>query len=97
MSLRIVVLALALASSVPALAAQASSSPMAGVTDVGAAPRAGGHGAMKACKSDRQKYCAGVEKGGGRVMACMKQHAADLSPGCKSAIQARRAERKAAK
>jgi hypothetical protein len=96
MFLRVAAFALTLAVAAPALA----QSPMANVADAPAkAARAGGHGggAMKACKPDRDKYCAGIEKGGGRVMACMKEHAAELSPGCKSALQAMRAARQAGK
>jgi hypothetical protein len=96
MLLRVAAFALALASAAPALAQD----PMSHVSDVGGAP-AGGHGghrgAMKACQADRQTYCAGVEKGGGRIMQCMKQHASQLSAGCKSALQEMRAERQASK
>lgn len=97
MSFRIVVLALALASAAPALAGTASSpDPMAKVADVGGGPSGGqgGRGAMKACRADRETYCAGVEKGGGRIVQCMKQHAAELTPGCKQALQSMRAARK---
>lgn len=97
MSFRIAVLALALASAAPALAAPASTpDPMANVADVGGGPGGGqgGRGAMKACRADRETYCAGVEKGGGRIMQCMKQHAAELSPGCREALQAMRGARK---
>ena len=95
MILRVAAFALALAIAAPALAQD----PMAKVADAPAkaGARAGRHGAMKACKPDREKYCAGVEKGGGRVMACMKEHAAQLSPGCKSAIQTMRAAKQANK
>jgi hypothetical protein len=48
---------------------------------------------MKACKADRQTFCADVEKGGGRVMRCMKDHADRLSPPCNDALAALRAER----
>jgi hypothetical protein len=68
------------------------SSATSAVPDVG-----GGHGdrrgAMKACKADRQTFCADVEKGGGRVMRCMKDHADRLSPPCNDALAALRAER----
>jgi hypothetical protein len=95
MFLRVAAFALALAAAAPALAQD----PMAHVADAPATAggRAGGHGAMKACKADHDKYCAGVEKGGGRIMACMKEHADKLSPGCKSALQTMRAERQAGK
>ncbi len=90
MSLRVIVFALAVASAAPAFAQD----PMAKVADVGAGPAGGRGGAMKACKADVQTYCGGVEKGGGRIKACMKEHVASLSPGCKSALQAMRAARK---
>jgi len=39
-----------------------------------------------ACASDVQKLCAGVSAGGGRIVACLKQHQAEVSDGCKQAI-----------
>ena len=98
MSLRLAVFALALATATPVIAAPAQD-PMSKVADPGGGGtgRGGHHGAMKACAADRQTYCGNVEKGGGRVMQCMKQHASQLSAGCKSALQEMRAERKAAK
>ncbi|HEX4488446.1 MAG TPA: cysteine rich repeat-containing protein [Terriglobales bacterium] len=38
-----------------------------------------------ACTADAQKLCAGVQPGGGRVVACLKQHKDSLSDGCKQA------------
>jgi len=40
------------------------------------APRAG----------DVQKLCAGVPAGGGRILACLKQHKDEVSEGCKQAM-----------
>ena len=34
------------------------------------------------CKADREKFCAGIEQGGGKLSECMKQHEAELSPEC---------------
>ena len=42
--------------------------------------------AQAACASDVQKLCAGVQSGGGRIIACLKQHQAEVSDGCKQAI-----------
>ncbi len=42
--------------------------------------------ARAACASDVQKLCAGVPSGGGRIIACLKQHQAEVSDGCKQAI-----------
>ena len=44
--------------------------------------------ARTACASDVQKLCAGVQTGGGRILACLKQHKDEVSDGCKQAILA---------
>lgn len=36
-----------------------------------------------ACKADTQKDCKDVKPGGGRILQCLKQHEASLSPSCK--------------
>jgi hypothetical protein len=36
-----------------------------------------------ACKADREKFCKDVKPGEGRIVKCMKEHEADLSPECK--------------
>jgi Cysteine rich repeat len=38
-----------------------------------------------ACAEDAQKLCAGVQPGGGRIVACLKGHQDSLSDGCKQA------------
>jgi hypothetical protein len=38
-----------------------------------------------ACADDVQKLCAGVQPGGGRIIACLKQHQDALSDRCKQA------------
>ena len=35
-----------------------------------------------ACRTDLQKYCKGVELGGGRLKACLDGHQAVVSPQC---------------
>ncbi|WP_348262481.1 cysteine rich repeat-containing protein [Telmatobacter sp. DSM 110680] len=42
--------------------------------------------AQTACASDIQKLCAGVPSGGGRIIACLKQHQAEVSDSCKQAV-----------
>jgi len=38
-----------------------------------------------ACTADAKKFCAGVQQGGGRVAACLKEHKGELSDRCKKA------------
>jgi len=38
-----------------------------------------------ACTADAKKFCAAVQPGGGRVVACLKEHKDELSDGCKKA------------
>src|SRR5271155_1705650 len=38
-----------------------------------------------ACAEDAQKLCAGVQPGGGRIVACLKEHKDSLSDGCRKA------------
>jgi Cysteine rich repeat len=40
----------------------------------------------KACTGDVKKNCADIVPGGGRIEACMKDHFADVSEGCKETI-----------
>jgi hypothetical protein len=42
--------------------------------------------ARAACDSDVQKLCASVQPGGGRVLACLKQHKDQVSDSCKQAV-----------
>src|ERR1019366_7792724 len=42
--------------------------------------------ARAACASDLQRLCARVQPGGGRIIACLKQHKDEVSDGCKQAI-----------
>jgi len=38
-----------------------------------------------ACADDAQRICAGVSPGGGRILACLKEHNSELSDRCKQA------------
>ncbi len=38
-----------------------------------------------ACAGDAQKLCAGVQSGGGRILACLKEHKDSLSDQCRQA------------
>jgi hypothetical protein len=41
-----------------------------------------------ACAADIQKLCADVQPGGGRIIACLRQHRDEVSDGCKQAMKA---------
>ena len=38
------------------------------------------------CRADFTRLCSGVQPGGGRGLACLQQHLAELGPECRSAI-----------
>jgi hypothetical protein len=44
--------------------------------------------ARGACATDLQQFCAGVQSGGGRLLACLKDHRDQVSAGCKQAVRA---------
>jgi hypothetical protein len=44
--------------------------------------------AMKYCRADVARLCPGVPMGGGRIIACLKQHKEEMSIGCGKALQA---------
>ena len=37
----------------------------------------------QACKDDMTKHCNGIKPGGGKILQCLKQHEAELTPQCK--------------
>jgi hypothetical protein len=41
---------------------------------------------MDACRKDLQTHCAGVASGGGRLRACLQEHAGVVSAACKGAL-----------
>jgi len=43
---------------------------------------------LVACRDDRERLCQGVPLGGGRVLQCLEEHAANLSEGCRKALGA---------
>jgi hypothetical protein len=59
---------------------------MAAFADEAPAPPTGGP--MAACKQDVQTLCPNVPRGGGRIAACLKSHASEVSPDCKTALKA---------
>jgi len=42
--------------------------------------------AAQACEGDIKTHCAGVKPGGGRIVTCLKQHEAALTPACKGQL-----------
>ena len=40
----------------------------------------------EACAADLQKLCPNVPEGGGRILACLKQHQDQVSAACKQAV-----------
>ena len=47
---------------------------------------------MKYCKADVARLCPGVQMGGGRIIACLKEHKMEISVGCGKALQAMKAQ-----
>jgi hypothetical protein len=39
-----------------------------------------------ACQTEIQKFCSTVEKGKGKMRACLTEHTAELSDGCKTSM-----------
>ncbi len=40
----------------------------------------------KACRGDIHQFCDGVQPGGGRILACMREHKDQLSQTCQDAM-----------
>ncbi len=59
------------------------------------ANKKGGSELAAACGQDIKTLCPGIEPGDGRIAACLKEHRRKLSAGCKDAIKAQRAAKKA--
>ena len=51
-----------------------------------AADQPSNSGARGACKADSEKLCPGVERGHGRIAACLRQNEAQVSAACKDAM-----------
>src|SRR5262245_6140669 len=45
------------------------------------------------CKADAERICPGVAPGGGKIIACLKQHKEEVSVGCAKALKALKAKR----
>lgn len=42
---------------------------------------------VAACRADTQRYCSGVKSGGGRIIACLKENEASLTPSCYATLR----------
>ena len=49
-------------------------------------PREEAHALRAHCGGDFQKFCSNVQLGGGQGVACLRAHAADLTPGCRQTL-----------
>jgi hypothetical protein len=49
-------------------------------------------GALASCKADAARICPGVAPGGGRLIACLKQHENDVTIGCAKELKAIKAK-----
>jgi hypothetical protein len=38
------------------------------------------------CRADFQRLCGGVRPGGGRGLACLQQHASEVTPQCRGVL-----------
>ena len=56
------------------------------ITGATAQMRPGAHPVLQACRPDIARLCSQVSPGQGRIKACMKEHAHELSGPCKEAI-----------
>jgi Cysteine rich repeat len=48
-----------------------------------------------ACKADVENLCSGVQRGGGRIAACLKQNETQVSQACKDAVASAHQQKKA--
>ena len=69
----------------------------AGVPAQEPAAAAPGLTVRQACEPDVQKFCEGVQAGGGRIKACMAQHKDQLSQPCRDALKSARAQHQGGK
>jgi hypothetical protein len=70
------------------LAVLAGAFCLAIATSVSAKPNTG------PCAADAATFCQGVQPGGGQVGRCLRKHARELSPECKSSIAKTKAKAK---
>jgi hypothetical protein len=71
-----------------AAAAAPAAAPAAGTTPPShqLTPREQAHALRAQCGGDFQKFCPNVALGGGRGVACLREHASELTPACRSTL-----------
>lgn len=47
-------------------------------------------GSNGGCIEDVKKFCGNVERGGGRILACLNEHSKEISPSCKETLASTR-------
>jgi hypothetical protein len=45
---------------------------------------------VQACHTDFRRFCPGMRPGGGLIMMCLREHAAELSPECQESLESLR-------
>ncbi len=65
------------------LSVQAQETPPAAAPAQPAAPEPS---MQQACKADYRALCAGVQPGGGRIVACLNAHKDELTTACQEAL-----------
>jgi len=71
---------IAIAGFIPALALAQSQAP------VPPEMRSEALSLMQLCRSDYDRWCSGVTPGGGRILACLQAHSAQLNSACAGAL-----------
>ena len=73
------------------LASVSAALPMASSAQAQVSPQMRGEAIalMQVCRGDYDRLCTGVRPGGGRVLACLQNHASQLSAACGQADAAR--------
>jgi hypothetical protein len=70
------------------LASVSAALPMAASAQAQVSPQMRGEAIalMQVCRGDYDRMCTGVRPGGGRVLACLQNHASQLSAACGQAM-----------
>lgn len=71
-----------------ALVVAACAAPAAAMAQSQMTPemRAQARKVAQACKADLKQFCQGVQRGEGRIVACLQANETNLAPACQSAL-----------